>query len=251
MELDRYIVLFSLFSCMGWMHEEIYFIIKDRKWYERGFLYGPVCPIYGVGGLCVLEVMKILPKGPYQVLQIYLISVFGSLVLELSVSYALERLFHASWWDYSDMPLNFQGRISLPTTLGFGVAGVVIAYIIAPYTVYVVSFLNPLQLQLLALLFFGLFCSDLTLTICALTDFAERVEQTELVLNGRMEAIVDEAYRRTLDRKEDITRGLSGKKEAVTAMYRAAVSRIVRFRLPHPRFHRAENSPVSGDQTEP
>ena len=107
--MNKVIVIFFMFAFLGWVWESIYCTAKDRKWANRGFLYGPICPIYGCGGIiglfaCNLVKESILPDlSPWQM--------FGagfvvSMILEYPTSWILEKLFHARWWDYSRVPLN-------------------------------------------------------------------------------------------------------------------------------------------------
>ena len=56
MWLSRYFVYFIIFSCMGWIYESIYCTIRAKKWENRGFLYGPLCPIYGAGGVAITAI---------------------------------------------------------------------------------------------------------------------------------------------------------------------------------------------------
>ena len=62
------------------------------------------------------------------------LDVYKRQVLEYGTSWALEKLFHAYWWDYSSMPLNINGRVCFPYSVGFGVAGLIVVYFIAPFT---------------------------------------------------------------------------------------------------------------------
>ena len=121
MWLSRYICLFFIYSFMGWIYETLYCTIKNGKWENRGFLFGPACPIYGTGAVAISVIMKVtIGNGIVLSLwQIFLIAFIGSAGLEYITSWGLEKLFHAAWWDYSDFPLNLHGRISLFTSLGF------------------------------------------------------------------------------------------------------------------------------------
>jgi hypothetical protein len=88
--------------------------IKNKKWADRGFLYGPVCPIYGVGAVSLTAIAEAVSERSadgYAWWQVFLVSFFGSIILEYVTSWALEKLFHAYWWDYSNMPLNIHGRV--------------------------------------------------------------------------------------------------------------------------------------------
>ncbi|MBR4609908.1 MAG: putative ABC transporter permease, partial [Erysipelotrichaceae bacterium] len=96
--MNKVIVIFFMFAFLGWVWESIYCTAKDRKWANRGFLYGPICPIYGCGGIiglfaCNLVKESILPDlSPWQM--------FGagfvvSMILEYPTSWILEKLFQA------------------------------------------------------------------------------------------------------------------------------------------------------------
>ena len=125
MWVSKYFVYFVVYSFMGWLYESMYCTIKGGKWENRGFLYGPICPIYGAGAVALTAIDDYLHyiNFQYEWWQVVLVSMLGSMVLEYTTSWILEKLFHAYWWDYSDIPFNINGRICLPCTLGFGAAG--------------------------------------------------------------------------------------------------------------------------------
>lgn len=108
---------------------------EQKKWENRGFLYGPLCPIYGAGGVAITAIADFISAhtdATFTWWQIFLVAFLGSIVLEYGTSWALEKLFHAYWWDYSSMPLNINGRVCFPYSVGFGVAGLIVVYFIAP-----------------------------------------------------------------------------------------------------------------------
>lgn len=194
MWICRYFVWFSIYSCMGWIFETTYCTIKGGKWENRGFLYGPVCPIYGFGGMgisAVFEFLHFKEMPDFNWWQIFLISFFGSIVLEYVTSWALEKLFHAYWWDYSDMPLNVNGRVCFPASLGFGVGGVIIIYGIYPFVGNITGTIPPLGLELLSLVFMAVFAADTALTVEALTGFQKELESMEDTLNQHMTLFVE------------------------------------------------------------
>jgi len=125
MNLSEIFLCFLIYSFIGWLWEDILSIIKDHRFVNRGFLNGPYCPIYGVGGLVFLY------AGQFIADPITLFLVGGSIacVIEYITSYTMEKLFKARWWDYSDWPLNLNGRICLYGFLAFGGASVAIRYL--------------------------------------------------------------------------------------------------------------------------
>ena len=199
MWISRYVCLFMIYSFLGWVYETIYCTVKSGKWENRGFLFGPACPIYGTGAIAISVVMGLTAQNNIQLStwQIYLISVVGSAVLEFVTSWALEKKFHALWWDYSRLPFNIQGRISLFTSLGFGIAGLLIVYYIAPATEEMMDAVPPIMTEFLSLLLLFIFSADLTLTVVALYHFERVVARVEDSFNNGMEAIVDSTVQRT------------------------------------------------------
>ena len=104
MWVSRYVFLFMIYSFMGWVYETMFCTIKGGKWENRGFLYGPGCPIYGIGAVTISVIMQLTVGNgiALRAWQVFLISVLGSAVLEYTTSWVLEKMFHAAWWDYSD-----------------------------------------------------------------------------------------------------------------------------------------------------
>jgi uncharacterized membrane protein len=178
---------------MGWIYESIFCTIKNKKWADRGFLYGPVCPIYGVGAVSLTAIAEAVSERSldgYAWWQVFLVSFFGSIVLEYVTSWALEKLFHAYWWDYSNMPLNIHGRVCFPCSVGFGCAGLLVVYIIAPFTQRMTSSITPIVMEGLSLLFMAMIAADATLTVSALTDFERNVAAFDTALNQHMEQTI-------------------------------------------------------------
>ena len=103
MWLRKWFDIFVVFSCIGWIYETVYCMIKWKKWENRGFLYGPLCPIYGTGVIGVMAVLQIFNalNVEYTWWMIFIICMLGSIVLEFGTHWTLEKLFHAVWWDYS------------------------------------------------------------------------------------------------------------------------------------------------------
>ena len=110
--VDLYHVLFwlILYSFMGWIWESCYVSIKEKKLVNRGFVTGPVCTIYGVGAMSVYLVLRPLQDHG---LWLFLGGIVLATILEYVTSWVMEKLFHTSWWDYSERPFNLHGRICL------------------------------------------------------------------------------------------------------------------------------------------
>ena len=194
MELSRYILLFIIYSLCGWIFESIYAVITRGVWENRGFLYGPICPIYGSGAVIITFVVDMLNIAGARIPAwwgIFLIAFFGSIVLEYGTSWTLEKLFHAYWWDYSNMPLNVNGRICLPASLLFGCAGVGIVFGTMPFFDRILDGIPAPAEEIFAFFMVALLSSDATLTISALTDFANTIAAADEAMTRHMEQFVE------------------------------------------------------------
>ncbi len=125
-----YILYFFFYSAAGWLGESIYCSIGERKIINRGFLVGPMCPIYGTGAM----VMAVLLYNPFRDKPI-LVFLFGMIlcdIVEYVTSYLMEKLFNARWWDYKDELLNIKGRICFKHTLYWGVGSLLFVRFVHP-----------------------------------------------------------------------------------------------------------------------
>ena len=189
MIICRYFVYFIIYSFLGWIYETFYCTVHEKAWENRGFLYGPCIPLYGVGATLAQILFIDLPiyysKEPTY-LMIFLGCSIGSFFLEYSTSYLLEKKFHARWWDYSDLPLNINGRVCLIFTICFGFAGIIVTQIIIPPIVQFIALIPVVVIELMALLFMFIFGMDMALTISALTTFAKEFERINEQINNQM-----------------------------------------------------------------
>lgn len=125
MSLTEIFLCFLVYSFIGWLWEDTLSLIREHRFVNRGFLNGPYCPIYGVGGLIFLFFGQFVAEP----IPLFFIGGAIACVLEYITSYAMEKIFKARWWDYSDWPLNLNGRICLYGFLAFGAASVGIRYL--------------------------------------------------------------------------------------------------------------------------
>lgn len=123
----QWLLFFFIYCFLGWVWESCYVSIKKREWINRGFLHGPMLPIYGSGAiivlLCTIGVRD-------QVILIFIFGMTGATILEYVTGACMERLFRVRYWDYSHMPLNLKGYICLPVSLGWGVFSVLLMRVI-------------------------------------------------------------------------------------------------------------------------
>lgn len=162
--MERLAIIFLIFMTYafgGWAMEVIISLLQRRKLVNRGFLVGPICPIYGVGAL-LLSLVVSSDESP---LVIFCVAVVGGAVLEYSVSYIMEKLFRVRWWDYTDQPFNLNGRICAESVLAFGVIGVLILKIINPALLALYSSMPQFLMLLLAAVLAAWLIFDVALSL--------------------------------------------------------------------------------------
>src|SRR5574344_974947 len=140
-DMPHLFLMFLIFAFVGWSCEEVYVSIGQRKLVKRGMLYGPICPIYGFGGVIIIECLY-----PWRDtwVRLFFASMVLTSVLEYFVSWLLEKLFHAKWWDYSHNPFNINGRVCLLNSTLFGLLGIAQWHYVEPF-VYNMVYWKPLQ----------------------------------------------------------------------------------------------------------
>ena len=145
-----YFFEFMLFSVGGWVMETVLYLIRDKAAVKRGFLFGPVCPIYGFAAvICdalIYKNIKYLYPDNFivNILLIFVIGFVISFLLEYLTHWALEKIFHAMWWDYSARRFNLKGRVYLNGLAIFGLGVVLIVKLLLP-AVYKLIGIIPLK----------------------------------------------------------------------------------------------------------
>ena len=131
-KIKIYILIFFIYAIAGWIMETVSISIRNKKFVNRGFLIGPVCPIYGYG---VVLVSILLKKYQDDIIATFCMSIIICGLLEYFTSYFMEKIFNARWWDYSQKKFNINGRICLENLVLFGIASCFIIYITNPFIV--------------------------------------------------------------------------------------------------------------------
>lgn len=176
MEIYYVLLYFFVYGFLGWCGEVAFAAIKQRKFVNRGFLNGPICPIYGIGIVSVVAVLEPLMDNS---VMLYLGSAVLVTTLEWITGFLLEKLFHHKWWDYSNMPLNLNGYVCVPFSLVWGAACVVIVRYIHPL-IYRVLVLPPMWTgKLLLVILLLLLIADLYVTVTEILKLNRRLKKME------------------------------------------------------------------------
>ena len=121
----QWLFLFFFYSLFGWIFETIYVSVHEGHFVNRGFIRGPFLPLYGCGGI-----MMLLASKPFyeNVVLVFISGCIGATALEYVTAVVMEALFKVRYWDYSHKKIHFQGRISLESSLAWGVCTVVFTH---------------------------------------------------------------------------------------------------------------------------
>ncbi|MHC1723941.1 MAG: putative ABC transporter permease [Aminipila sp.] len=125
----EYLCYFVIYAFLGWCTEVAYAAVNSGRFVNRGFLNGPVCPIYGFGMTIVIVCLTPLMHNK---IILFLGAVLLTSALECVTGFALEKIFHGKWWDYSKMPFNLNGYICLKFSVLWGLACIIIMDVIHP-----------------------------------------------------------------------------------------------------------------------
>lgn len=171
-EFFTFFIYFFIYSVLGWILETLYCRMLDGKWTNRGFLFGPYCPIYGFGSLLIIAFLSNFIDSPIKVF--FLGMIFTSL-LEYITSFLLEKIFNAKWWDYSNRKFNINGRICLLNSLEFAALGIILTYLVHPILSSFVLNIPIELLQLISLALITIMGIDTGSTIATLLNLKERL----------------------------------------------------------------------------
>jgi uncharacterized membrane protein len=168
-----FVIEFTIFSVVGWMWESVLYTVLSGRPDNRGFLHGPICPIYGFGSIIAATLFEPLVGEP---LKLFLISMIGSAILEYITSFVLEKFFDARWWDYSTIPFNIHGRICLSCSIAFGIAGVVLVPRAILPIIERVHMIPPFYADIIAILMAGFIGGDLFLSVSSVVDVGRMID---------------------------------------------------------------------------
>ncbi|WP_294343574.1 putative ABC transporter permease [uncultured Clostridium sp.] len=160
--LNQWLLFFFIYCFVGWIWESCYVSVKSKKWINRGFLRGPMLPIYGFGTIIIL--IATIPVRS----NIFLVFIFGMVAattLEYFTGVLMEKIFHVRYWDYSDEAFNFQGHICLLCSVAWGAFSILMVKVIHPPIEYVVLLIPELICEIIILCIIVAFTIDIVQSV--------------------------------------------------------------------------------------
>lgn len=178
----RYLLWFFLYSFVGWVYESILCSVEQRHPVNRGFLNGPLCPIYGSGAILFLLLLGRL-KNP---ILIFVLGMLIASVLEYFTSWLMELIFHARWWDYSRMKCQLHGRICLIGAIIFGTFSVVLVKWLHPFVRSLTDPMPDTAVLLVSLFLLLLMLADTVYTGARVLRLRKRLEEFRGILEEKV-----------------------------------------------------------------
>ncbi len=160
--------------------------IVNKKITNRGFLCGPVIPIYGFGSICLLTFLKPFKESP---ILVFLLGMIITTSIEYITSYVLEKIFHNKWWDYSNQKFNIQGRICLVNAILFGIGSIIIVYFVGPWLARFLLQIKDKYLIWSAIILLIIFVFDVLYSILVAYSLRNRLIIVENLKNEKLSKI--------------------------------------------------------------
>lgn len=215
----QWILFFYIYCVFGWIFESSFVSIKSKRFVNRGFLKGPMIPIYGEGA--IMMVIATTPVRGNIVLE-YMLGLVGATALEYFVGALMEQIFKVKYWDYSKKRFNIKGYICLRSSLFWGVLSVLLAEVMhVPVEGFVLSLSTPVLIAAVAVI-------TIIFTIDAVTSAKEawdlrtiliavtRAKEEVLELQKQLSEIKEELTEQFAEKKEDLTEQFAEKREEFT-----------------------------------
>ncbi len=228
----QWILLFYICCFFGWCLESTVVSFQQRKFVNRGFLHGPMIPLYGFGALMILAVAVPLQQIFDNPFVIYVCGIVACTVLEFLTGTVMERIFNTRYWEYDDEKGNFKGRICIKASLFWGGLTLLVVYVLQPPLTALVNMVPTESLITVDIVISLLFICDLIWSFYQAFDFSRLLRQMEK-LRREVEAFTDRAGdSEAAEHFEHLKTRLNGiKKEAYGRMDRFAAKMyaIIRF----------------------
>ena len=154
--LPQMVIIFALISFGGWVYETIYCSVVEGEFTKRGFLFGPTCPIYGIGAIAEWLVLGQISDP----IIVFIIGAVLATVIEYSTGLFLERRFKKKWWDYSMFKFNLHGRICPQASAVFGAFSVTSVFVLVPTMLDVLMIFSKHTVSVVAFIVVTLYFLD-------------------------------------------------------------------------------------------
>lgn len=174
--IAQWLLVFYIYCFLGWIFESIVVSVQQKRLVNRGFLRGPMLPIYGFGATIMLHVALPLAGHP---VQIYFAGLVVATAFEYVVGVLMEAIFKVKYWDYSEHRFQFQGRICLQSSLAWGALSVLLRYVLHPPVEWLLEEYATVPLVFTVAVLSVYFLTDVTASVKTALDFASLLKELD------------------------------------------------------------------------
>jgi uncharacterized membrane protein len=211
--ITQMFLYFCWYSLLGWMMESTYCSVLEKHWINRGFLHLPLCPIYGVGVLIMINFFAPFTGNP---LLFYVMATVVMSAWEYLVGWLLEVTTHMKYWDYSHKKFNLKGRICLSNCLWWGIASYLVIFWLHPLTERLLNRIPTLPRQIVAIVLGVAVLGDTVITIRQLALFSKAMAKAEEA-RVQLELGKKELQQQLAERKEELEQSIAEKRSELGA----------------------------------
>lgn len=169
-DLKLLFLLFLIYSFIGWLIETVFCSIEQNKFADRGFLIGPICPIYGTGSILMIVLLNKYLDDP---IVLFIMAFVICSILEYITSFVMEKMFNTRWWDYSDRLFNVNGRICLLNAFGFGILGILLLYVVNPFIMSILNNIPDNVITIISIILLIVLIIDYIISIVVISKFTK------------------------------------------------------------------------------
>ena len=166
----QWVLLFFFYCLCGWIWESCYVSLCQRHWVNRGFLHGPLLPIYGSGAIIIL--LATIPVAK-DLRLVWLFGMLAATALEYVTGDVMERIFKVRYWDYSNQKFNLNGHICLTSSIAWGFFSILLVRFVHPPIARLLARVPALCVDPLAILLTAAFTVDAVRSVQAALDLRD------------------------------------------------------------------------------
>ena len=202
MVIVDYFLYFIIYSFFGWLWETGLYIVRDKRFVNRGFLNGTLCPIYGAGASLCVAILYGRVNNPV------FLFLFGLIIctsVEYVTHFALEKIFHATWWDYSKEKFNIKGRVCLVAAVFFGICITVLILLVQPFVAKLIGEIPTPTKIIIAVILYSVLLVDTTLTVNVLIDLNRKLKILQSSISETIQSSIDSTEEKYFELKEKMS----------------------------------------------
>ncbi|MDW7670257.1 MAG: putative ABC transporter permease [Bacillota bacterium] len=218
--LNQVAWMFMMYGLMGWLWETSFVSLREGRFINRGFLRGPLIPLYGFASITLLLTMDWLSKRLvlntvfYSLAAVLCAAVVASL-WEYGISYLMEKAFKTRWWDYSHLRFNLNGRIALLPSTFWGVGGFVLWQYVNPALARGYERLELQEYRWVLFVLYAVLSVDAAVTLSELIQYRQVLTRLHNVSEGIFDVMASrlERIEESFDQREALMKMLREARE--------------------------------------